>query len=251
MAQCPTCGADFDSLAMHWWHGACPYPEIDSDEREIFTGLLLGDGSIPTVPDNHSFRVPMINRRFLGWYDQRMGYLTTGVSLVHTAHELAESNRESGFSPDARIENYHDMYVVRTRSHPYFNELRDEWYHDGEKRFPDDLELTPTKVKFWYLSDGYLDVGQWGRPRIEIKARNESRRSDYLVSLFESAGFSPTFRRSELRFTCDDTERLVEWMGDAPPGFEYKWAIDSRDRYRRLKQRAYEGYTTRTESRSE
>ena len=151
----------------------------------------------------------MINRRFLEWFDERMGYLTTGVRFVHTAAELAEHNRESGFSPTAEAENYYDTYVVRTRAHPYFNELR-SWYDSGQKRFPADLELTPTLTKFWYVSDGYLDVGRWGRPRIEIKARNESDRSDFLVSLFREVGFDPTFKRNELRFDRDDTEALVE-----------------------------------------
>ena len=101
-------------------------------------------------------------------------------------------------------------------------------------------------MKFWYVSDGYLDVGRWGRPRVEIKARNESDRSDFLVSLFREVGFDPTFKRDELRFDRDDTAVLVEWMGDPPAGFEYKWAIDSRERYRMLKERAYEEHTTRT-----
>lgn len=39
-------------------------------------------------------------------------------------------------------------------------------------------------------------------------------------------------------------------MGDPLPGFEYKPAIDSRERYRELKRRAYEEYTTRTLDRS-
>lgn len=228
---------------MHWWHGNCPYPEFEPWRKELITGLLLGDGSIPTVDGNHSFRLPMINRRFLKWYDGRMGYLTTGVRLVHTADELAESNRESGFSPDADGEDYHDMYTVRTRAHPYFNELR-EWYWSGKKRFPNDLTLTPCRAKFWYLSDGYLDIGQWGRPRAEIKARNENDRTEFLLDLFREHGFDPLYIRNEIRFTCDDTEDLIEWMGEPPPGFEYKWELDSRERYRELKRRAYEEYTT-------
>ena len=99
-------------------------------------------------------------------------------------------------------------------------------------------------MKSWYLSDGYLDVGRWGRPRIEIEARSESDRPDFLVSLFRGVGFDPTFRWNELRFTCDGTEALIEWMGDPPAGFEYTWAVDSRERYRMLKERAYEEYTT-------
>lgn len=208
----------------------------------------MGDGSIPKPSggNNAVFRLPMTNRRFLGWFDASMGILTTGVTLKKTAAELAEKNRKSGFSPTADAENYHDMYTVWSRTNPFFDELRERWYSDGTKQFPDDLELTPVIAKFWYLSDGYLDVGRWGRPRLEIKARNESHRADELRSLFDGAGVAPSFHRNELRFTCDDTERLVDWMGDAPPGFEYKWELESRERYRRLKRRAYEEFATRT-----
>ena len=248
MATCPSCDEQFERLGLHWWHGTCPYPDIGQERQKILTGLLMGDGSIPRTSGGNSpvFRLPMTNRRFLRWFDDRMGILTTGVSMKKTATELAENNRETGFSPDAKTENYHDMHAVWSRTNPFFEDLRQRWYPDGSKRFPADLALTPTLAKFWYVSDGYLDVGQWGRPRIEIKARNESDRSDFLVSLFREAGFDPVFNRNELRFDCDDTEALVEWMGDPPAGFEYKWAIDSRERYRMLKERAYEEHTTRT-----
>jgi hypothetical protein len=247
MAECPSCGDEFDRLGLHWWHGSCPYPELTDMERDIFIGLLMGDGSIPDrKSDTSIFHIPMINRRFLSWLDTELGILTTGVRLKKTAAELAENNRNSGFSPEAAAENYHDMYTVWTRSHVFFDKLRDDWYQDGKKKFPDTLRLTPERAKFWYLSDGYLDIGQWGRPRLEIKTRNENERGEHLVSLFESEGFCPVFRRNELRFTCDDTERLLSWMGSPPPGFEYKWELESRDKYRALKEKAYEEYTTRT-----
>lgn len=247
MAECPSCGSEFDRLGLHWWHGSCPYPDIDEGDRELFIGLLMGDGSIPDRrSDTSIFHIPMINRRFLQWLDEQLGVLTTGVRLKKTAAELAENNRRSGFSPEADEGDYHDMYTVWTRSHKFFDELRDQWYTEGKKRFPEDLELTPTRTKYWYLSDGYLDIGRWGRPRLEIKSRNESNRADALISLFESQGFSPVFHRNELRFTCDDTERLLSWMGSPPPGFEYKWELESRERYREQKKKAYEEYTTQT-----
>lgn len=78
----------------------------------------------------------MTNRTFLEWLDNRLGILTTGVSLKKTASELASNNRQTGFSPAAREGNYHDMYTVWSRTHPIFNEMRETWYPDGAKRFP-------------------------------------------------------------------------------------------------------------------
>jgi hypothetical protein len=243
MVECPSCGEQFDRPGLHWWHGTCPYPEISARQRELFVGLLMGDGSIPTPSGGNTcvFRLPMANRRFLRWFDEQMGILTTGVSLNKTASELAHRSRETGFSPTAEASNYHDMYAVWSRTHPFLDELRDHWYdNDGAKTFPDDLSLTPRLAKLWYVSDGYLDVGRWGRPRVEIKARNEADRATFLCDLFRERGFVPTFHHNELRFTCDDTERLLSWLGESPPGFAYKWELDSRERYREPKRRAYE-----------
>jgi hypothetical protein len=175
-----------------------------------------------------------------------MGILTTGVRLKKTASQLAKNNRATGFSPNAVTENYHDVHTVWSRTNPYFDDTRTRWYTEEGKRFPENLSLTPTLAKFWYASDGYLDVGRWGRPRVEIKSRNERTRADFLVNLFEEHGFSPQYRRHELRFTCDDTERLIEWMGDPVPGFEYKWELGSIERYHERKEQAYTEYTTQT-----
>ena len=67
-----------------------------------------------------------------------------------------------------------------------------------------------------------------------------------MISLFEAIGLDPIYKRNELRFTCDDTEALIDWMGLPPPGFAYKWAIDSIDRYRELKERADTEHATQT-----
>jgi hypothetical protein len=74
--------------------------------------------------------------------------------------------------PNAKEERYHDTYIIWTRTHPYFEDLRERWYPDGDKQFPDDLELTPLRAKLWYLCDGYLDVGRWGRPRLETEVED-------------------------------------------------------------------------------
>lgn len=197
---------------MHWYHGKCPYPEIGSESKDMLVGLLMGDGSIPTREANSVFHLPMINRRFLRWFDDQMEVLTTGVSLKKTATELASNNRETGFSSNAKQEDYHDIYTVWSRTHPLFNQLR-EWYESGQKRFPADLELTPTVTKFWYLCDGYLDVGQWGRPRLEIKARNERSRADYLSTCSRtSASHRPT---GDTNSGSPVTRRSDWWSGSA------------------------------------
>ena len=97
----------------------------------------MGDGSIPKPSggNNCVFRVPVINRRFLSWFDEYMGILTTGVRLKKTASQLAENNRATGFSPDAVEENYHDVHTVWSRTNPYFDDTRARWYSKEGKSF--------------------------------------------------------------------------------------------------------------------
>ncbi len=239
-ATCPICEKEFKRVGTHWARGRCPYPKISPEKRDMVIGLLMGDGSIPVQSgkNNGVFHVPMVNRQFLEWYDYRMGIFTTGVSLKKTAEELAENNRKSGFSPNAKAENYHDMYTVWSRAHPYFTRLR-SWYRSGSKRIPDSLDLTPKIAKFWYISDGFLDVDRNRSPRAAIRTISEADRQDFLIDLFQEQGFDPDFRRGTIRFTRKETREFLEWMGNPPPGFEYKWVIRSRDRYDRMKKQAY------------
>ena len=94
--------------------------------------------------------------------------------------------------------------------------------------------------------DGYLGFGDWGRPRLGLKGRKERDNTESLISLFGEVELDPICIRHELRFTCDDTERFIDWMGELLPGFEYKWAIESRSRYRNLKRKASMEHATQT-----
>jgi hypothetical protein len=75
---CPSCGEEFDKPGLHWSHGTCPYPDISPIREAVFKGLLMGDGSIPKQSGSNSalLHLPMINRRFLEWIDERLGILT-------------------------------------------------------------------------------------------------------------------------------------------------------------------------------
>ncbi len=91
----------------------------------------------------------------------------------------------------------------------------------------------------WYACDGYLDVQEYGQPRAAIRIRNRDERQDFLLNLFEEVDLSPTYNRETIRFGVEGTRSFLDWMGNPPPGFEYKWVLDSRERYDRLKAQAY------------
>lgn len=193
---------------------------------EILTGILMGDGDIHGQKDaNPHFRVRMTNQDFLIRLNEQFGVLSTGVFLDRTAKQQYRQATDSDHEKFevTNEESYSDLYGLRTRSHPQLHRLR-EWYETGQKRFPSNLRLTPTIAKMWYVCDGWLAKTADHRPRVMIKAANESSRPEYLIDLLSHHGFHPHFTRTELEFTASETEELLDWMGSPPPGFEYKWA---------------------------
>jgi hypothetical protein len=77
----------------------------------------------------------------------------------------------------------------------------------------------------WYACDGHLAVEDGANPRVMFKATNEADRPEFLRSLFDAAGFDVGFSRYAVQVPYDETVRLIEWMGEPPPGFEYKWDL--------------------------
>lgn len=215
---------------MHWNRSECDYPPFSAELWELLTGILLGDGDIHGKRDtNAHFRVRMTNRRFLEFVDRELGILSKGVFLARTAEaqvETAKKNRREGRKGFETVseENYHELYGLRTCSHPALDEFRD-WYRSGEKRYPADLELTPIVTKAWYVCDGWLAREAGNRSRVMFKVTNEAHRPDYLVDLFDRVGFEVGFSRNSIQVPADETERLLDWMGGPFPGFEYKWEL--------------------------
>lgn len=183
----------------------------------------MGDGCIEERPSGSILYVGMINKPFLEWLDGIFGILSTGVRKRTTAEKSAENARKSGFRPDAKEVDYHDVYSLRTRTLPELNEFR-SWYSSGEKKFPK-LDLDNEIVKMWYCTDGGIAVSEHGRGSAQIRCRNESDRIRNIKSSFEDVGFSPTITNSKTRlhFSVEETEKLLNWMGSPPPGFTYKW----------------------------
>lgn len=230
---CHDCGGAYDRLTMHWQRSSCERLQFTSSQIEMMTGLLMGDGDVHRRDDpNPLFRIRMTNKEFLDHLDDELGVLSNGVFLDRSADQMADralknqSAEVPGFET-VNEENYNDLYGLRTVSHPDLHRFS-SWYTTGEKRFPSDLSLTPEIARMWYVCDGWLasDSTSTDSDRIMFKASNESDRTEFLVKLIEDSGFSAGFSRNSLQISAYDTERMIDWMGEAPPGFEYKWDID-------------------------
>jgi hypothetical protein len=232
MVDCPKCGEEYKNLGTHWRYSPSHRPELTQKQLEVTTGLLMGDGSVCSGGQNFRLKVKMISQNYLKYLDKVFACLATGVSLSQTAAESAKENRDSGFSPNAKEENYSDLYHWYTRSHPKFNKFR-EWYSSGEKVWPENIELTPTVLKHWYVGDGsyhnsrskqYISIG------MSNEVENIKKVSKYFtnVDLPKPSNYS-VYQRDNGGKDCiaewrvEDSYKLFDYMGEPLPDFEYKW----------------------------
>jgi hypothetical protein len=209
MNLCTDCGESFADVSRHWVLSDCSPPDLTENQHEILTGLMMGDASINHRDrDRPAIRARMGNKPYLNWLHEQFKPMTTGVS---------EATETGGWKTTTK------MYRLRWRGRPEFTEYT-SWYDSGQKRFPDDLTVTPTILKHWYVCDGSLNTN--GMMRLSMK--NESDRKGFIEHLFESQGFEigrwdTHEHRCAAVFHAHVRDQLFDWMGEAPPGFEYKW----------------------------
>lgn len=223
--DCPICADDYTNLGLHWQQSECGYPSLSTEQREIVMGLLMGDGTMDRGGRHPRLTVEMTNQAFLEWVDGRLDWLSTGVAEHLTAEEKVEKAKDDPHINVINEDNYNDTYRLRTRSHKELGEFA-EWYDSGHKTFPDDLTLTPMVTKMWYVCDGSLCLSQTSvNPSIYIYSTNESEEGNKIEQYFEGVGFEAKVSGESIYFGVDDTAEMLEWMGEVPSGFEYKWTV--------------------------
>lgn len=219
---CHNCGNEYSNLSMHWHQSSsCDFPELTPNQREIVTGVLMGDGTVSRPGANPLLSVVMVTEDYLNYLDNKLGKYGKGVVKKMTAEQSAKKNRDRGFRPDAKAENYSSVYRLDSRTSPEFEEFI-HWYDSGKKVFPEDIELTPTTLKHWYVCDGTYST-HGGANRIEIAATNEIERFDNIVSSFNDIGFEAKTTGKAIYFSNSKSQDVFDYMGEPLPGFEYKW----------------------------
>lgn len=231
MVICQECGCSKERIGQHWAMSDCSYPKID---KSMVDGLLLGDGDIPHQNKNAELRVRNTNKK---WLNELSNIISEsyGPYLERGAEEIAKMNKQSGFSENVNIENYNDLYVWKTPSNERLNKHRERWWKTGEKRVPEDLELTPTVIRNWMAGDGNLN---WqGEHFSSVRfGRLDKRDDDILIRMFKDKGFNSVSRNgNHISVYGKDGRNLLDWTNPAPSGMEYKWSYESKDDYLRLK----------------
>jgi hypothetical protein len=211
---------------------------------ELIEGWMLGDGNVNWGSKNPHIRFYSTNLKQLAWLQRELGWLTTTVREKRSAEEKAQRHRECGFNSDADAADYHDNYILRTRRHPQFNRFRHFGKRSKDEQTNPCINLTKRGIKAWYIGDGGVHIR---RSSVSWGTADTSVSNDFWRGLLEDHGFSPSISVTEyddyttktIRLSCDESHDFLDWLGEPPSGFAYKWELDDRDRYERLYEEAY------------
>lgn len=219
--DCPSCGQSYKSLGKHIASSTCEYPTISSENETMLKGCILGDGTFHYRGEEKAgMHWQHTNKEYLEWIDKRLGYMSNGVKLKQTSQELEdqESGEFAGDNPE-----YKDIYELLTMRHPGLQGLVP--IDDGRPVVKEQMRIRPELLRTWYCADGTLSRGG-SQPRSIIYITRSEKVLHMIEYMFErDVGVSPNVyvEHGHLQFTHKDTIELLEYMGEAPPGMEYKW----------------------------
>lgn len=223
--NCPNGCGSYTNLSKHWCqNSSCDYPDITNHQIDVIKGLIMGDASINLQSQDWSGRLDLsvVSKDFAKEAASELGFLTNSITI----------KKKDGISKN-------NQHRVVTYSHPIFRKIYNNWYTDKGKKFPEDLELNHTMLRFWYLGDGSLKFTNADTPYVTISVCNEKSRSDYLVNLFSSLGYKATCSSKELRVSTKDTPKLLSNISSVDD-LSYKWEL-KKSKYDEMKRPYYKG----------
>ena len=227
--MCPECNSDFDRLGTHLSLGSCDYPKISNQNKRILKGVLMGDSWIPSsYRNNPQMILDMCNKDFLTHFQKKLGWLCSSVNMIRTAEKSAENNRRQGFRPNANSKDYSNVYRLTTITHPWFRNIRDNWYIGSNKNIPvEKISPSPKLLKMWYVSDGGYLKRDKRNPYAYFRLDSHSHKAKHFSKLLTRVGVKNNIRDNGnvIAITTDSTEKFLNYIGDPEIGFEYKWGL--------------------------
>lgn len=118
---------------------------------KLVSAFMLGDGCLrvwkdrPKLPAGYNLSQVDVHEDYVKWQQSVLEEVTST-----TLHHYEASVRD-GVSRQGH-------FKLATKGHPFFQTLRDRWYHDGRKTISlHDLKLMDWQMMaIWYMDDGYI-----------------------------------------------------------------------------------------------
>ena len=207
---------------------------IVSDKlREVFDGLMLGDGGL---------------ENFIKTGSTRFQYLGKHKEVSQQYKKIFEEESfEFGPKDPSYIQHKNttgtlsEEWFIHSHVHPFFTEQYKRWYPEGKKIVLKDLVLTPETVKHWYYGDGGLWYVHHRTDGLNFAThcffeQHVSFLIDKLLNILNISEGIRSIRRKNgqqiIHVNKSVVLSLLNYIGFCDfPCYQYKWIIDNRSLY--------------------
>ncbi len=189
--------------------------KLSKNAIEWINGELLGDGCIhKTSSYSASFQYSSKHKEYIEYVSDMLNYF--GIEQTGKIRCLKDNHRVA--------------YYYRSHSYPELLPIREQWYPNGKKVIPRDIELTPLTLRQHYIGDGSLQ---------RSKKKNHSTLVvlytcgfaipdvDWLVKQIIKLGIKATRgeSRNRINISTYSTKDFLKYIGNCPVRcYQYKWA---------------------------
>lgn len=125
---------------------------MDNKElTKLVSSFLLGDGHLrkwanrPNLPAAYGLSQVDKHKGYVEWQRSVLSNITSSNLLWYPPSVKDGVSRQG-------------VYKLETKSHPFFETLRERWYHDGKKTVSlhDIRQMDWQMLAIWYMDDGYI-----------------------------------------------------------------------------------------------
>lgn len=156
----------------------------------------------------------------------------TSAFILNTANEhFAKQVSKILFNEDLtkriKVVRGNDQYRIQ-KYDVVFGAMRDKWYPSGLKTIPNDLELTPAVLRWWYIGDGCL-ITKPKQKEIFLCSEGFTKQDNFmLVDKLSDIGIKATARRCakfNIYISSYDHRKFLDMVGEPLKGYEHKWNL--------------------------
>lgn len=184
--------------------------QMNDQLHEYLHGLLLGDGCITSSKGGTAFyRHTDSYREYIVWLKKRLESMGLPCGKVY-------KRRRKNF-----------LYFFYSRSAEELEKLYYKWYPNGDKRIPENLEITPIILKNWFIGDGtYCKRHNTFQLRIACLF-DEKGKQRIVDQINEKTPMETHNNKQKIYFTTDSHQIFFDYVlqddNEIPPGYGYKF----------------------------
>jgi len=195
--------------------------KITNQVKEYIDGLILGDASIQ-FPETKSKRSTRLVQTFSKKYDDWAKEIKNDLSMFDIDSHLTYY---SIF--DKRTEKTYKQISLQTKVYPQFMIFRKRWYPNNIKQVPDDIILSPTVLRNWYLSDGSLRVINKNSRTIQLSTDSFNEESiNLLIKLLFQIKFTPKSSNSRIYiYKNKEAIKMINIIKNFPKSMSHKGVV--------------------------